>query len=137
MPRKSFGFRLAGVSFCLRPVGPLHLLGESTPAPEATRWMTVIVHIAIHLVEMLPIKYDLSGGLLIFFSLQLLRLHLYRSVAFLQRGSPARSLDEGVVCPLGAGGVCAFSGRLSPPAASSMQSLSFSQEAFQVFRPED
>jgi hypothetical protein len=91
----------------------------------------------MHLVEMRPIKYDLSGGLLIFFSLQLLRLHLYRSVAFLQGGFPAQSHEEGVVCPLGAGGVGAFSGRLSSPVASSMQSLSFSQQAFQVFRPED
>jgi hypothetical protein len=98
----------------------LHL-GESTPALEMTRWSTVIVHVAVHLVEMRPIKYDLSGGLLILFSLQLLRHHLYRSVALLQRRFPCA-----VVCPLGAGGVCAFSGCHSSPAASSMQSLSFS-----------
>jgi hypothetical protein len=79
----------------------------------------------------------LSGRLLILFSLQLLYLHLYRSVALLQGGSPAQSHEKGIVCPLGADGVGAFSGRLSPPAAFSMQSLSFSQEAFRVFRPED
>jgi hypothetical protein len=117
--------------------GLLGLLGESTPAPEVTGWTTVIIHVAMHLVEMRPIKYVLSGGLLILFSLQLLHLHLYSSVAFLQGGSAAQSHGEGIVCPLGVGGVGAFSGCLSPPAASSMQSLSFSQEAFQVFRRED
>jgi hypothetical protein len=91
----------------------------------------------MHLLEMCPIKYVLSGGLLILFSLQLLHLRLYRSVALLQGGSPAQSHEEGIVCPFGADGVGAFSGCLFPPAAFSMQSLSFSQEAFQVFRPED
>jgi hypothetical protein len=76
-------------------------------------------------------------GLLILFSLQLLHLRFYRSVALLQGDSPALSHEEGIVCPLGAIGVDAFSGRLSTPAAFSMQSLSFSQEAFRVFRPED
>jgi hypothetical protein len=117
--------------------GLLHLLGESTLAPEVTGWTTVIIHVAMHLSEMRPIKYVLSGGLLILFSLQLLHLHLYRSVAFLQGGSPVQSHVEGIGCPLRADGVGAFSGRLSPPAAFSMQSLSFSQEAFRVFRPED
>jgi hypothetical protein len=117
--------------------GLLHLLGESTPAPEGTGWTTVYVYVAMHLLEMRPIKYVLSGGLLILFSLQLLHLCLYRSVALLQGGSPVQSHEEGIVCPLGANGVGAFSGCLSPPAAFSMQSLSFSQEAFRVFRPED
>jgi hypothetical protein len=91
----------------------------------------------MHLLEMRSIKYVLSVGLLILFSLQLLHLHLYRSVALLQGSSPAQSHEEGIVCPLGANGVGAFAGRMSPPAAFSMQSLSFSQEAFRVFRPED
>jgi hypothetical protein len=117
--------------------GLLHLLGESTPAPEVTGWTTVNVHVTMHLLEMRPITYVLSGGLLILLSLQLLHLCLYRSVALLQGGSPAQSHEEGIVCPLGADGVCAFSGRLSSPADFSMQSLSFSQEAFRVFRPED
>jgi hypothetical protein len=112
--------------------GLLRLLGESTHAPEVTGWTTVIVRVAMHLLEMRPIKYVLSGGLLILFCLRLLHLHLYRSMAFLQGGSPAQSHREGFVCPLGAGGVGAFSGRLSPSAAFSMQSLSFSREAFQA-----
>jgi hypothetical protein len=127
-------------SFAVVQWGLLHLLGESTPAPEVTGWMTVNVHVAMHLLEMHPIKYVLSGGLLILFSLQLLHLlhlRLYRSVALLQGGSPAQSHEEGIVCPFGADGVGAFSGCLSHPAAFSMQSLSFSQEAFRVFRPED
>jgi hypothetical protein len=52
-------------------------------------------------------------------------------------GSPSQSHKEGINCPLGAYGVDAFSGRLSPPATFSVQSLSFNQEAFRVFRPED
>jgi hypothetical protein len=48
--------------------GLLHLLGESTLAPEVTGWTMVIVQVAIHLVEMRPIKYVLSGGLLMLFS---------------------------------------------------------------------
>jgi hypothetical protein len=94
--------------------GLLHLLGESTPAPEAAGWTTVIVHVAMHLLEMRPIKYVLGGGLLILFSLQLLHLHLYRSVALLQGGFLAQSHEEGINCPLGAYGVDAFSGCLSP-----------------------
>jgi hypothetical protein len=123
--------------FAIIQWGLLHLLGESAPAPEVAGWTTVIVHVAMHLLEMRPIKYVLSGGLLILFSLQLLHLRLYRSVALLQGGSPALSHEEGIVCPLGANGVDASSGRLPTPAAFSMQSLSFSQEAFRVFRPED
>jgi hypothetical protein len=61
--------------------------------------MTVIVHVAMYLVEMRPIKYDLSGGLLILFSLQLLRFHLYRSVAFLQ-GVPLRKATKRVLSAL-------------------------------------
>jgi hypothetical protein len=52
-------------------------------------------------------------------------------------GSPEQSHKEGVNCPLGAYGVDAFSGCLSPPATFSVQSLSFNQEVFRVFRPED
>jgi hypothetical protein len=52
-------------------------------------------------------------------------------------GSPAQSCKEGVNCLLGAYRVDAFSGCLSPPATFSVQSLSFNQEAFRVFRPED
>jgi hypothetical protein len=52
-------------------------------------------------------------------------------------GSPAQSHEEGINCPLRAYGVDTFSGRLSPPAAFFVQSLSFNQEAFRVFRPED
>jgi hypothetical protein len=87
----------------------------------------------MHLLRMRPIKYVLSDGLLILFSLQLLYICLYRSVALCQGGFPAQSHEEGIICPLGADGVGAFSGRLSPPAPFSMQSLSFSQEAFRVF----
>jgi hypothetical protein len=73
--------------FAIVQWGLLRLLGESTPAPEVTGWTTVIVHVAMHLLEMRPIEYVLSGGLLILFSLQLLQLlhlHLFRSVASLQ-----------------------------------------------------
>jgi hypothetical protein len=70
--------------------------------------------------------------LLILFSLQLL-LRFYRSVALLQGGSPGLSHDEGIVCPLGANEVDAFFMLSHTPAAFSMQSLSFSQEAFRVF----
>jgi hypothetical protein len=52
-------------------------------------------------------------------------------------GFPTQSHKEGVNCPLGAYGVDAFSGCLSPPATLSVQSLSFNQEPFRVFRPED
>jgi hypothetical protein len=124
-------------SFAVVQWGLLRLLGESTPAPEVTGWTTVNVHIAMHLLEMRPIKYVVSGGLLFLFSLQLLHLHLYRSVALLLGGSPVQSHEESFVCPLRANGVGTFSGCLSTPAAFSMQSLSFSQEAFRVFRPED
>jgi hypothetical protein len=52
-------------------------------------------------------------------------------------GSPAQSHKQGINCPLGAYGVDAFSGCPSPPMTFSVQSLSFNQEAFRVFRPED
>jgi hypothetical protein len=84
--------------------------------------------------EMRPIKYVLSGRLLFLFSLQLLRFR-YRSVALFQGVSLHKATS--VNCPLGAYGVAAFSGCHSPPAAFSMQNLSFNQEAFRVFRPED
>jgi hypothetical protein len=122
--------------FAIIQWGPLHLSGESAPAPEVAGWMTVNVHVAMHLLEMRPITYVLSGGLLILFSLQLL-LRFYRSVAFCQGGSPAQSHKGGISWPLGSYGVDAFPGCFSPPAAFSVQSLSFIQEAFQVFRPKD
>jgi hypothetical protein len=131
---KAFIFRVC--PFAIIQWGPLHLLGESAPALEVAGWMTVNVHVAMRLLEMRPIKYVLSSGLLILFSLQLL-LCFSRSVAFLQGGFPAQSHEGGIFCPLGAYGVDTFSGCLSPPAAFSVQSLSFIQEAFQVFRPED
>jgi hypothetical protein len=89
-----------------------------------------------HLLEMRPIKYVLSGGLLFLYSLQLLHLLLQVS-GIISGGSPAQSHKEGINCPLGAYGVDAFSGCLSPSVTFSMQSLSFNQEAFRVFRPED
>jgi hypothetical protein len=52
-------------------------------------------------------------------------------------GFPAQSHKEGINCPLGAFRVDASSGCLSPPATFSVQRLSFIQEAFRVFQPED
>jgi hypothetical protein len=52
-------------------------------------------------------------------------------------GSPAQSHKEGIYCPLGAYGVDAFSGCLSPLVTFSVQSISFILEAFRVFQPED
>jgi hypothetical protein len=49
-------------------------------------------------------------------------------------GSPAQSHKEGIIGPLGAYGVDAFSGCLFPLVTFSMQSLSFIQEAFRVFQ---
>jgi hypothetical protein len=36
--------------------GLLHLLGEFAPAPEVAGWTMVIVHVAMHLLEMRPIQ---------------------------------------------------------------------------------
>jgi hypothetical protein len=116
--------------------GLLRLLGESAPASEVAGWTTVNVHVAMHLLEMRPIQVCPQRW--VADSLQSpASPPLVRSVALLQGGSPAQSHEEGIVCPLGAIGVGAFSGRLSSPAAFFMQSLSFSQEAFRVFQPED
>jgi hypothetical protein len=52
-------------------------------------------------------------------------------------GSPAQNHKEGINCPLGAYGVDAFLGCVSPPVTFSVQSLSFIQEAFRVLQPED
>jgi hypothetical protein len=114
-----------------------YLLGESAPAPEVAGWTTVNVHVVKLLLEIHPIKFVLSGGLLILFSLQLLHLRLYRSVAFLQ-GVPLHKATRRVLTVLSEPvELTPFSGCLSPPAAFSVQWLSFNQEAFQVFRPED
>jgi hypothetical protein len=123
--------------FAIIQWGFLHLLGESVPAPEVAGWMTVNVHVAMHLLEMRPIKYVLSGGLLTLFSPQLLHLSFYRSVAFLQ-GVPLHKATRRILTVLsGPVELTPFSGRLSPPAAFSVQCLSFIQKAFRVFRPED
>ena len=79
--------------------GLLHLLGESAPAPEVAGWTTVNVHVAMHLLEVRPIKYVLSGGLLILFSLQLLLLCFFRSVAILQ-GVPLHKATRRVLTVL-------------------------------------
>jgi hypothetical protein len=69
--------------FAIVQWGLLRLLGESAPAPEVIGWTTVIVHVANTFLEMRPIKYVLSGGLLFLFSLELLHLR-YRSVELFQ-----------------------------------------------------
>jgi hypothetical protein len=123
--------------FAIFQWGLLHLLGESAPAPVVAGWTTANVHVAMRLLEVRPIKYVLSGGLLILFSLQLLHLRFYRSVAFLQ-GVPLHKATRRVLTVLSEPvELTPFSGRLSPPAAFSVQCLSFNQEAFRVFRPED
>jgi hypothetical protein len=78
--------------------GLLHLLGESAPAPEVTEWTTVIVYVASTFLEMRPIKYVLSGGLLFLFSFQLLRLR-YKSVALFQ-GVPLHKATRRVLTVL-------------------------------------
>jgi hypothetical protein len=120
--------------FAIIQWGLSHLLGESAPAPEVAGWTTVNVHVAMHLLEVRPIKYVLSGGLLILFSLQLLLLCFFRSVSILQ-GVPLHKATRRVLTILSE--PVEISGRLSPPAVFSVQCLSFNQEAFRVFRPED
>jgi hypothetical protein len=97
----------------------------------------VDVHVAMHLLEMRPIQVFPERWVADSLQSPAPPPSFYRSVALLQGGSPALSQDEGIVCPVGANGVDAFTGCLSTPAAFSMQSLSFSQEAFRVFRQED
>jgi hypothetical protein len=48
-----------------------------------------------HVLEMRPIKYVLSGGLLFLFNLQLLHLSLQVS-GIISGGSPAQSHKEGI-----------------------------------------
>jgi hypothetical protein len=88
-----------------------------------------------HLLEMRLIKYVQCGGLLILFSLQLLPLR-YRSVALLQGVSLQKATRRVLTVLSEPVELTPFSGRLSPPAAFSVQSLSLTQEAFRVFRPE-
>jgi hypothetical protein len=104
--------------FAIIQWGLPHLLGESAPAPEVTGWTTVNVHVAMHLqmhlLEVSPIKYVLSGGLLILFSLQFLHLRFYRSVAFLQ-GVPLHKATRRVLIVLSEPvELMPFSGQLSP-----------------------
>jgi hypothetical protein len=116
-----------GVSFRRRPVGPSASLRVSDRVDNGHR------PCCKHLLEMRPIKYVLSGRLLILFSLQLLHLH-YSSVALLQE-VPLHKATKRVLSVLSEPvELTPFSGRLSPPAAFSVQSLSFNQEAFRVFR---
>jgi hypothetical protein len=134
--RKSFGFHLPGVSFCRRPVGLLYLLGESAPASEVTGWTMVIVHVASTFFGDAPRQVCPQRRVAV--SLQSpASLSSLQVSGFISGGSPAQSHKEGVNCPLAAYGVDAFSGCLSPLATFSVQSLSFNQEAFRVFRPED
>jgi hypothetical protein len=123
--------------FAIIQWGLLHLLGESAPAPVVAGWTTANVHVTMRLLEMRPIQVCPERWVVDSLQSPAPPPSFYRSVALLQGGSPALSHDEGIVCPLGANGVDAFSGCLSTPAAFSMQSLSFGQEASRVFRPED
>jgi hypothetical protein len=117
--------------------GLLHLLGESTPAPAVAGWSTANVHVTMRLSEMHPFQVHPERWVADSLQSPTPPPSFYRSVALLQGGSPALSLDEGIVCSFGANGVYAFSVCLSSPAAFSMQSLSFGQEASRAFRPGD
>jgi hypothetical protein len=106
--------------------GLLHLLGESTPAPAVAGWLAAIVRVTMRLLGVHI--FQVHPGRLVAGSPQSPAPppSFYRSVALLQGGSPALGLDGGIVY--------AFSGCLSSPAAFSMQSLGFGQEASRVFR---
>jgi hypothetical protein len=125
-----------GVSFCRCPVGPSASLRWVLSCTGSDRVDDGHCPCRKHRLEMRPIKYVLSGGLLILFSLQLLLLR-YRSVVLLQ-GVPLHKATRRVLTVLWEPvELTPFSGRLSPPATFSVQSLSLNQEAFRVFRPED
>jgi hypothetical protein len=116
--------------------GLLHLLGESAPAPEVTGWRTVIVHVASTFFGDAP--HQVCPERWVAVSLQSpASPPLLQVSGIISGGSLAQSHKGDINCLLRAYGVDAFSGRLSPPATFSVQSLSFNQEAFRVFRPED